>query len=200
VREPVLLGERIGGPPPWRLRARALCRHIGGPAWMLLIELDRLIFEGRGKNPVKLTNRCWKAVGLSHDAKTRALRQLEAAGVISIEQRPSPRPTQIPARYLRRFQQGTLLVCAYLSAVPILFLYCSLLSVFLLTRRTQAHPRSFGFSAYSRRTRPSLASRTAGLLPTNGSISICTVLCGTDEFRYEATRFSDVSGRFGGNS
>ena len=73
-------------------RARALYQHIGGPAWMLLIELDRLIFEGRGKNPVKLTNRCWKAVGLSHDAKTRALHQLEAAGVISIEQRPGHAP------------------------------------------------------------------------------------------------------------
>src|SRR5262249_53698894 len=32
-------------------RARALYGHIGGPAWLLLVELDRLVLEGRGRNP-----------------------------------------------------------------------------------------------------------------------------------------------------
>lgn len=59
---------------------------------MLLIELDRLILEGRGRNPVKLTSQCLKAMGLSHDAKTRALHQLAAAGIISVEQRPGQAP------------------------------------------------------------------------------------------------------------
>jgi hypothetical protein len=74
-------------------RARALYRHIGGgPAWMLLIELDRLIFEGRGKNPVKLTYRCRRAAGLTRYTTMRALRQLEAAGVISVERRAGQAP------------------------------------------------------------------------------------------------------------
>jgi|SRR5215831_11882019 len=74
-------------------RARELARlKLRGAAWWLLIELDRLIFEGRGKNPVKLTQKWWKVTGLSHDTKTRALQELEKAGVVSIEQRPGRAP------------------------------------------------------------------------------------------------------------
>ena len=76
-------------------RARRLYHLRGRTVWVLLIELDRLILEGRGRNPVKLTSQCLKAIRLSHDAKTRALRQLAAEGIISIEQRPGQAPLVI---------------------------------------------------------------------------------------------------------
>src|SRR6516162_6031199 len=44
-------------------RARRLYHLRGGAVWVLLIELDRLILEGRGRNPVKLTSQCLKAMG-----------------------------------------------------------------------------------------------------------------------------------------
>jgi len=72
-------------------RARRLYR-LGGSAWALLIELDRLVFEGRGKNPVRLTHRCLKAAQLSRFAAKRALRALEKAGVISVEHRRGRAP------------------------------------------------------------------------------------------------------------
>jgi hypothetical protein len=68
-------------------RARALYRHIGGPAWFLLIELDRLVFEGRGRNPVRLTSATRKAAGLSRWGHDRGLCLLEKAGVIKIERK-----------------------------------------------------------------------------------------------------------------
>jgi hypothetical protein len=64
-------------------RARRLY-HLSGSAWALLIELDRLIFEARGKNPARLTHRCLKAAGISRWAAKRALRSLEKAGVIYV--------------------------------------------------------------------------------------------------------------------
>jgi hypothetical protein len=65
--------------------AQALARRrIGGPAWVILIELDRLILKERGRNPVRLTNHRLKDAGITGNVKTRALRQLEAAEVISI--------------------------------------------------------------------------------------------------------------------
>jgi len=68
-------------------RARALYRHVGGPAWMLLIELDRLVFEGRGKNPVRLTSVARRASGMTKWAQYRGLRLLQAAGIITVERR-----------------------------------------------------------------------------------------------------------------
>jgi hypothetical protein len=66
-------------------RALALARHkLGNAAWLVLIELDRKIFEERGRNPVRLSNHRLKLAGLTRPVKTRALRQLEAAGVITI--------------------------------------------------------------------------------------------------------------------
>jgi hypothetical protein len=66
-------------------RAVELARHdIGGPAWLILIELDRLILKSRGKNPIRLTNRNLKAAKVTNHTKARALRQLEAAGVIRV--------------------------------------------------------------------------------------------------------------------
>ena len=68
-------------------RARALYRHIGGPAWMLLIELDRLVFEGRGKNPVRLTSAARRVSGMTKWAQYRGLRLLQAAGTVTVERR-----------------------------------------------------------------------------------------------------------------
>jgi hypothetical protein len=69
-------------------RALDLYRHkIGEPAWALLIELDRLVLKQRGKNPVRFWSPRLRAAGLITRTRTRALHQLEAAGVIKIEWR-----------------------------------------------------------------------------------------------------------------
>jgi hypothetical protein len=69
-------------------RALELYRlRIDGPAWAALIELDRMVFTQRGKNPVSFWSSRLRAAGLVTRTRTRALRQLEAAGVIKIEQR-----------------------------------------------------------------------------------------------------------------
>jgi hypothetical protein len=54
---------------------------------LLLIELDRLIFEGRGRNPLKLTSATRKAAGLSRWAQDRGLSLLEAAGTVTVERK-----------------------------------------------------------------------------------------------------------------
>jgi hypothetical protein len=69
-------------------RAIELYRHkIGGPAWVVLIELDRLVLKQRGKNPVRFWSPRLRAAGLIARTRMRALRQLEAAGVVKIEWR-----------------------------------------------------------------------------------------------------------------
>jgi hypothetical protein len=66
-------------------RALELYRHqITGSAWILLIELDRLILKRRGKNPVRLNSSRLRNAGIRQHTRQRALRQLEAAGVIKI--------------------------------------------------------------------------------------------------------------------
>jgi hypothetical protein len=74
-------------------RGLSLHRHnIGSTAWTILIELDRLILTSKGRNPVKLTNHSLRALGISRKTKLRALQKLEAAGVISVEQRGREAP------------------------------------------------------------------------------------------------------------
>jgi hypothetical protein len=69
-------------------RALALYRYkLSGAAWLVLIELDRLILKQRGKNPVRFWSPRLRAVGLVTRTRMRALCQLEAAGVIKIEQK-----------------------------------------------------------------------------------------------------------------
>ena len=61
-------------------------RHrMSGPAWAALIELDRMVFTQRGKNPVRFWSPRLRAAGLVRGVRTRALRQLAAAGVIEVE-------------------------------------------------------------------------------------------------------------------
>jgi hypothetical protein len=63
-------------------------RHpISGVAWVVLIELDRLILKHHGQNPVRFVSSRLYAVGLNSHTRVRALRQLEAAGVVEIERR-----------------------------------------------------------------------------------------------------------------
>jgi hypothetical protein len=73
-------------------RARALCLHltrgkgrVGKAVFPILIELDRLILEGRGRNPVKLTTATLTDTGLTRWQVYHGLRQLEDAGVITVE-------------------------------------------------------------------------------------------------------------------
>ena len=66
----------------------ALCKHkLSGAAWVLLIELDRLVLKHRGQNPVKLVSARLRATGLKDGNRRRALQQLVAAGVVLVEQR-----------------------------------------------------------------------------------------------------------------
>jgi hypothetical protein len=73
-------------------RARDLFRQIGGPAWILLIEIDRLILENKGRNPVKLTTEALEGSGLTRRQVERGLRRLERARVITIERHPGRSP------------------------------------------------------------------------------------------------------------
>lgn len=69
-------------------RALELHRYkISSAAWMVLIELDRIILKARGSNPVKFWSPRLRSIGLIRGNRSRALRQLEAAGVISVEYR-----------------------------------------------------------------------------------------------------------------
>jgi hypothetical protein len=67
-------------------RAFELYRHIGGAAWVILIELDHLILAQHGKNPVLFWSPRLRNVFAS-STRSKALRQLEAAGVVRIEER-----------------------------------------------------------------------------------------------------------------
>jgi DNA-binding transcriptional ArsR family regulator len=66
-------------------RTLGLRGRIGADAWILLIEIDRLILKGRGRNPIRLTNHRLRELGISRSAKQRHLRQLEVAGVVKVQ-------------------------------------------------------------------------------------------------------------------
>jgi hypothetical protein len=68
-------------------RALKLYRHIGGVPWAALIELDRMIIAKRGENPVVFWSPRLRHLGLTSQIRTRALQQLEAAGVVKVERR-----------------------------------------------------------------------------------------------------------------
>src|SRR5262245_15289036 len=71
-------------------QALALHRHrISGTAWIVMVELDRLILKAGGKNPIRFWSSRLRAAGVVSRLRTKALRQLEAAGVVKVEQRGS---------------------------------------------------------------------------------------------------------------
>jgi hypothetical protein len=86
-------------PPQRRARAietfarvphdRALALKISGTAWRVLVELDRIILKTRGQNPVRLWSRRLRAAGIVAQKRARALRELEAAGVIIVRWNPN---------------------------------------------------------------------------------------------------------------
>jgi hypothetical protein len=64
-------------------------RIFSGAAWVVLIELDRIILKHRGQNPVKFVSSRLKKIGFARSTRQRALQQLAEAGVIKIESRGS---------------------------------------------------------------------------------------------------------------
>jgi hypothetical protein len=58
--------------------------RLTSAAWVVLIELDRVILKHRGQNPVRFVSGRLREIGLTHHTRRRALRQLAAAGVIKI--------------------------------------------------------------------------------------------------------------------
>jgi len=68
--------------------AHKLYNHqTGGAAWFLLVELDRLVHEPGGSNPVMLSTKILESTGLPARKASRALHQLEIAGAIEVERR-----------------------------------------------------------------------------------------------------------------
>lgn len=65
-------------------RALALYPLVGKAAFAVLIELDRLVFKTH-RNPVRFSSNRLTKLGIRRDKRARALRQLEAAGIISVE-------------------------------------------------------------------------------------------------------------------
>ena len=65
------------------LRARELT-ILNGEAWRLLIELDRLILRGHGRNPVRLTRARMDEAKIERHARKRGLELLRTAGVVKV--------------------------------------------------------------------------------------------------------------------
>jgi hypothetical protein len=66
-------------------KALELYRHrLSSAAWAVLIELDRIILKGRGQNPVRFWSPRLRKAGIKRSARARALRELEAVGVILV--------------------------------------------------------------------------------------------------------------------
>jgi hypothetical protein len=69
-------------------KALALYRYrLSAAAWVVLIELDRLILKRRGQNPVRFASTQLRAVGIKDHMRARALRQLVSAGAVRIASR-----------------------------------------------------------------------------------------------------------------
>ena len=72
-------------------RGLELAKRIGIPALAVLLVLEQAI-HATGSNRVKLTNGVFERYGISAQSKSRGLRQLAAAGVITIEQNGKTAP------------------------------------------------------------------------------------------------------------
>lgn len=72
-------------------RALALYKQhrLSSSAWIVLVELDRLILKRRGQNPVRFDSGRLSKVGLKASRRAYALRQLAGAGVIRVTPRGS---------------------------------------------------------------------------------------------------------------
>lgn len=63
----------------------ALYPKVSGAGWVVLIELDRLVLKSGGQNPVRLWSRRLRKIGVVSRVRMRALRELEAAGVVKVK-------------------------------------------------------------------------------------------------------------------
>ena len=71
-------------------KALALCKHrLSSSAWIVLVELDRLILKRRGQNPVRFDSGRLNKIGLKASRRAYALRQLASAGVVRVAPRGS---------------------------------------------------------------------------------------------------------------
>ena len=100
------LKSDLASPPSRRTRAtetfariphdKALALHryrLSSAAWVVLIELDRLILKRRGQNPVRFASTRLRTVGIKESARARALQQLATAGVVRVlHRRPGLAP------------------------------------------------------------------------------------------------------------
>jgi hypothetical protein len=68
-------------------RALELYKRLDGAAWVVLIELDHIVFSRRHRNPVTFWSKRLRDIKLTQHTRYRALRQLEAAGVVKITSR-----------------------------------------------------------------------------------------------------------------
>jgi hypothetical protein len=69
-------------------KALELYRHrLSSAAWAALIELDHIILKGRGQNPVRFWSPRLRRAGIGRYVRMRALRQLEAAGVVIVRRK-----------------------------------------------------------------------------------------------------------------
>lgn len=64
-------------------RTLAAAGRLGNAPLAVLIEVAHLAFKAHQK-PVRLANKALRAIGIDHEAKTRALRQLEVAGLVAV--------------------------------------------------------------------------------------------------------------------
>jgi hypothetical protein len=77
-------------------RGLELYKHrLSAAAYTVLIELDRLILKAGGCNPVKFSSRRLRALGLKGHARTRALRELVTAGIVTVVRRGHGRSPQV---------------------------------------------------------------------------------------------------------
>lgn len=63
--------------------------RLSSAAWIVLVELDRLILKRRGQNPVRFDSGRLSKIGLKASRRAYALRQLTAAGVVRVTSRGS---------------------------------------------------------------------------------------------------------------
>lgn len=79
-------------------RALTAAGRLGHAPMAVLIEIGYLAFKAHGK-PVPVANGTLAAVGIDHEAKTRALRQLEKAGVVTVIWRGNGRSPLVSLRW-----------------------------------------------------------------------------------------------------
>jgi len=66
-------------------RGLRLYGHVSGAAWVILIELDRLILTSKARNPIPLDHERLFGVGMTRSTIHKALRQLQKAKVVQVE-------------------------------------------------------------------------------------------------------------------